>query len=222
MIAESRGGPEVAREQQPGVTAQASPFDLAGVVREYESPLLRYAARLIGARYDEAQDVVQDVFLKLHKQVDQHGFASIGNMRCWLYRVAHNLAMDYGRSRRRRRELEAKALSDPSVMEKLRGSELKDARDYEKEESAQVALAAVETLPDEQKNVILLKIIQGLTLKEISTITGMKIGTVNYRLTQGLRALAVQLKGELGLGEGPAGPGHALANVTLSQGAGEQ
>jgi len=188
----------VADNQELGKGARAELFDLAPIVREYESPLLRYVARLIGTRYDEAQDVVQDTFMKLHSQVAKQGAASIGNMRCWLYRVAHNLAMDYGRSRRRRRDLEDKALSDPAVMAKVSGSRLEDARDYERKESAQVALAAVGKLPDEQRNVVLLKIIQGLTLKEISGITGMKMGTVNYRLTQGLRALAGLLKDEGG------------------------
>jgi len=169
--------------------------DLEAVVKEYETPLLRYVSRLIGSRYDEAQDVVQDVFLKLHKRISSPGQEQIGNMRSWLYRVAHNLAMDYGRGRKRRKTLEEKALSDPSVMEKVKGSQLGDARDIERKEFGQIALGAVEKLPDEQKNVLLLKMIQGFTLKEISGITGLKIGTVNYRLTQGLRTLTKQLSG---------------------------
>ncbi|MDT8391534.1 MAG: RNA polymerase sigma factor [Lentisphaeria bacterium] len=178
----------------PELNAPPGGFDLVKVVREYETPLLRYVARLIGSRYDEARDVVQDVFLKLHKHMTTPGQADIGNMRGWLYRVAHNLAMDYGRGRKRRQTLENTALSDPSVLEKTRGGKLDDARDIEKKEAAQVALRAVDRLPEEQKNVVLLKIIQGFTLKEISGMTGLKIGTVNYRLTQGLRTLAAQLQ----------------------------
>lgn len=177
----------------PHPHAPPGQFDLVGVVREYETPLLRYVAGLIGSRYNEAQDVVQDVFLKLHKQIKPSGQVEISNMRSWLYRVAHNLAMDYGRGRKRRRTLEEKALSDPAVMDKVRGGKMEDARDIEKKEVGKAALKAVETLPEEQKNVVLLKIIQGFTLKEISSMTGLKIGTVNYRLTQGLRTLATQL-----------------------------
>jgi RNA polymerase sigma-70 factor (ECF subfamily) len=174
-------------------------FDLASVVREYESPLLRYVARLIGTRYDEARDVVQDVFLKLHNQVARRGVASIGNLRCWLYRVAHNLAMDYGRSRRRRRELEERALDDPTVLERIAATGPDDTRNCERKESVQLALTAVGNLPEEQRSVVLLKIIQGLTLREISAVTGMKIGTVNYRLTQALRSLANELEGLVAL-----------------------
>lgn len=194
MAVLSQADREVVGKVNTGEAVRSAPFDLGAIVREYESPLLRYVGRLIGTRYDEAQDVVQDVFMKLHGQVTRHGLASISNMRCWLYRVAHNLAMDYGRSRRRRRELEDKALGDPTVMERVGGGHMEDAGDCERRDSAQAAMAAVSALPEEQKNVVLLKIIQGLTLREISGITGMKIGTVNYRLTQGLRRLAAHLK----------------------------
>lgn len=194
MTSGNDGGTTAANNLKPERHAPPGCFDLVGVVREYETPLLRYVARLIGSRYDEAQDVVQDVFLKLHKQVTTPEQAEIRNMRSWLYRVSHNLAMDYGRGRKRRQALENKALSDPAVMEKMRGAKVGDARDIEKKEAGRAALRAVETLPEEQKNVVLLKIIQGFTLKEISSVTGLKIGTVNYRLTQGLRTLATQLE----------------------------
>lgn len=195
MKAGSDGGRGVAGQPKTGMGGRSAAFDLAAVVTEYESPLLRYVARLIGTRYDEAQDVVQDTFLKLHSHIGKNGAGSIDNLRCWLYRVAHNLAMDCGRSRRRRHELAEKALSDPAIIEQVRGARVGDARDCEHGESVQAALDAVSRLPDDQRNVVLLKTIQGLTLREISEITGMKMGTVNYRLTQGLRSLAAQLKG---------------------------
>jgi len=62
-------------------------------------------------------------------------------------------------------------------------------------EACENAMREVDRLPDEQRHVLLLKIIQGLTLREISEITGLKIGTVNYRLTQALATLASRLKG---------------------------
>ncbi len=196
MAGTSEGGATAGTE---GMAAEPRPpgFDLAAVVGEYETPLLRYVGRLLGWRYDEAQDVVQEVFMKLHRQVGRQGLAGIGNLRCWLYRVAHNLAMDYGRARRRRQELEQKALSDPAVLERLQGrAPGAGVEEVARTEASQRALAAVAGLPEEQRSVVLLKLIQGLTLREISEATGMKIGTVNYRLTQGLRGLAAQLKME--------------------------
>ena len=61
-------------------------------------------------------------------------------------------------------------------------------------EACHLAVAELEQLPEEQRTVLLLKIMQGFTLREISEVTGLKIGTVNYRLTQGLRALSERLK----------------------------
>ncbi|OPZ30469.1 MAG: ECF RNA polymerase sigma factor SigE [Lentisphaerae bacterium ADurb.BinA184] len=178
-----------------GVATTADGAMIEQAMLEFETPLLRYVGQVLGRQYDEAQDVVQDVFIRLHRQLESQGRGSIDNLRCWLYRVAHNLAMDCGRRRGRQRRLEEKALSDPVVGETL-GTQLPGpARDAMHREACENAMREVDRLPDEQRHVLLLKIIQGLTLREISEITGLKIGTVNYRLTQALATLASRLKG---------------------------
>ncbi len=168
-------------------------FDLAAVVDRYESPLLRYVGQLLGAA-EEVEDVVQDTFLKLHGQVARRGAESIAHLSSWLFRVAHNLAMDVGRKRKRRAALQQRVMADPVInpveVQRLPAPDEKLGR----REACEMAVAELQTLPDEQRQVVLLKIIQGLTLREISEITGLKIGTVNYRLTQGLRALSERLK----------------------------
>jgi RNA polymerase sigma factor (sigma-70 family) len=171
-------------------------FDLAAVMRQYESALLRYVGQLLGSRYDEAQDVVQEVFIRLHRQVTGSGTRSIDNLRCWLYRVSHNLAMDVGRKRRRRHCLQEQIMSDPVINETgvvtSAGPDAAEAAEHH--ETCALAVAELQSLPEEQKSVILLKVIHGLTLRETGEITGLKIGTVNYRLTQGLQTLAKRLK----------------------------
>jgi len=171
------------------------PFDLTAVVGEYETRLLRYVAHTIGSTYDEAQDVVQDAFLRLHRQVTTRGEDSVDNMRCWLFRVAHNLAMDYGRRRGRAKKLQEQVMSDPvlnPVSQANTGGG--PTASIARRESCDLAMHELQELPEEQKHVVLLKIIHGMTLQEVSDITGLKIGTVNYRLTQGLRTLSQRLK----------------------------
>ena len=169
-------------------------FDLAATMRQFESSLLRYAAHLIGPGTEDAQDVVQDTFIRLHHQVSRHGEASVGNLASWLFRVAHNLAMDAGRRRSRQRRLETQIVSDPELNPEVSQVLPAPAEELGHRESCALAVAELERLPEEQRTVLLLKVMQGFTLQQISDITGLKIGTVNYRLTQGLRELAQRLR----------------------------
>lgn len=164
------------------------------VIRQYESSLLRYVTHLIGRYGDDAQDVVQEVFIRWCREVDRNGFDSIANVRCWLFRVAHNMAMDFGRKRSRQKRLRDEVMHDPG-----RGAaghqDADNAAEYSaRSEMRELAMHELDNLPESQKTVVLLKLIQGLTLREISEITGTKIGTVNYRITQGLRTLARRMK----------------------------
>ena len=174
--------------------AGAEVWDLARVMARFEAPLLRYVRQLIGAGGAEIEDVVQDTFLRFHREVSRHGTGRIVNLSSWLFRVAHNLAMDAGRRRRRRAALQASVMNDPVVNPVTAQAAAEPGAGLRREETLALAVRELQGLPEEQKTVLLLKILQGFTLQEISDITGMKIGTVNYRLTQGLRDLARRLQ----------------------------
>lgn len=169
-------------------------FELNAVVQRFETPLLRYVTQLLGPGWAEIEDVVQDTFLRLHRQISKRGAASVKHLPSWLFRVAHNLAMDAGRKRKRRAQMQEKVMSDPVVnpVEVLQPPV--PVEELGRREACDLAMAELANLPEEQKHVVLLKIIQGFTLREISEVTGLKIGTVNYRLTQGLRELSQRLK----------------------------
>ena len=167
---------------------------LQTMIEDYQTPLLRYVGKLIGTGYDEAQDIVQEVFLRAYRKLESDGADSIDNLRSWLYRVAHNLAMDTGRRRGRRKKLKEKVMQDPVLTSSLTSDCESADCNLAKDEACKLAMQAVQDLPDEARNIVLLKIIQGMTLKEISSITGLKIGTVNYRLTQALSELSKRLK----------------------------
>ena len=169
-------------------------FDLAAIVKQYETSLLGYVTQLIGSSSEDVQDVVQNTFLRLHRQVRKRGETSIERLSSWLFRVAHNLAMDAGRRAKRRRRLQEKIFDDPVINPQVARAAAKPDELLRNREACELAMPELRKLPEEQKNVVLLKIVQGFTLREISEMTGMKIGTVNYRLTQGLRELAQRLK----------------------------
>jgi RNA polymerase sigma-70 factor (ECF subfamily) len=163
-------------------------------VEEYEMALVRYVGRLLGPDAAEVDDVVQGAFLRFHHQVQRRGRHSIGRVSSWLFRVAHNLAMDAGRRRGKHRRIQETVMNDP-VMNPVEQSTASDpASVLGHREACDLAVAELDRLPVEQRTVLLLKVMQGFTLREISEVTGLKIGTVNYRLTQGLRELSRRLK----------------------------
>jgi RNA polymerase sigma-70 factor (ECF subfamily) len=154
-------------------------------VQQYQSPLLRYAEQILRHEPDQAHDVVQDVFVRLHQAL--HDGQCIGNVKSWLYRLTHNLAIDRYRKTQRRARLNGTIFAQeepvrPEIEARSRG------------EAAQLAVSELGELPAQQREVVMLKIVQELTFQEIADITGEKIPTLHYRLNQGLRALARRLK----------------------------
>jgi RNA polymerase sigma factor (sigma-70 family) len=178
---------------KPGAAGPADALDFAAIVARFESPLLRYVAPLAPSA-DEAEDIVQDAFLRLHRQVASRGRASITNLSSWLYRVAHNVARDAGRRASRRdaahASLTEQAAADPAATL----DEADQLGELERQEAADRAMAELKQLPDHQQEVLLLKITQNMTLRQIAEATGLTVGNVGYRINQGLLELTKRLK----------------------------
>jgi RNA polymerase sigma-70 factor, ECF subfamily len=163
----------------------ASKFE--AVLAEYETPLLRYTIHLLGSRSD-AEDVVQETFLKLHQQM-QTAMEETHNIQAWLFRVAHNTAYDVLRKRR------SKERAEETLSERIDADCAPDAVGALIHEAAcKEALAELQKLPDDEREIILLKIIKGFPHRDISEMMGCSIGNVDYKLNQGLRTLAMRLK----------------------------
>ncbi|MFT5126949.1 MAG: RNA polymerase sigma-70 factor (ECF subfamily) [Rhodothermales bacterium] len=154
-------------------------------VERYQARLTRYSEQILRDRPDLAGDVVQETFLKLHRALTEK--ATIANISSWLYRVAHNLAIDVHRRDTRDRRMGEELAAAPPVNE--HGSIA-----LSKVESQNLAVSEMQNLPIEQRQVLLLKIIEGMTLQQVADTTGQKISTVHYRLGAGLKALASRLQ----------------------------
>ena len=159
------------------------------VVRHYESPLLRYAARVLNDP-DAAQDVVQDAFLRLlHRW--KGDMTPDGRMTNWLYRVAHNCAVDHVRKTARRTLLHRRAAAEQDqIVSPNRGPEA-DVSDR-----ALRAAAALQTLSLRERQLVVLKVYEEKSYKEMSAITGLSTGNVGYILHHAMRKLARALEGD--------------------------
>lgn len=148
------------------------------LVRPHLDRLYRLAFRLTGARED-AQDLLQDVMLKLYPQVDR--LAGIDTPATWLSRVLYNQFID---DRRRYTARRLRLLSDAELSA---NPDLAPANELSTEDLADGEFtfrrleAAVAQLSDEQRMIISLHDIEGYTLPEVSEITGVSLGTLKSR-----------------------------------------
>ena len=171
----------------PSIERCAESVDLLQLVNELESPLLRYARRLLGPG-DDAEDVVQDAFVRYHRQTDPPN-----NPKSWLYRVVHNRAMDIRRKRKRRDDHQPRVADQATAAAKQRADDQPDAGLIHAE-SITHALDALHELPEEEQQIVTLKIMQGLTLREVAEVMDLPFTNVNYRLNRALGDLARKLK----------------------------
>lgn len=189
-----------------------APLDFAQAMADYEPRLLRYAARLLGptnavtvegdaersggpGRDTQPADLVQEAFLRLHRHCRSHGSATIEHPCTWLYRVVHNLAMDTIRKRIRQRGAQPRLETD--ARRRAADADRHDADalgQLEHREQVDLAMRLLHDLPERQRQVITLKLLDGLTLRQIAEVMDATPGSVNYHLNQGLQRLAQQLR----------------------------
>ena len=163
------------------------------VVADYENALLRFVLQLFWPDEASGRDVVQMTFIKYHQYVQKNGPESIDNTKAWLFKVARNLGLDVLRKNKRKQNAEQRMMNDPVACPQP-VSFHDGVEEMEKRELYTLALRELHTLPDQYKELLLMKHIKEMTLQEISDLTGIKIGTVNYRIKQGLVMLVAQLR----------------------------
>lgn len=159
--------------------------------------VLGYASRLLADRA-EAEDVTQEAMLRLWRVAPQwrQGEARVST---WLYRVVTNLCTDRRRSRHRRA---ADGLDEaPEVADSAPGAEAGLI------EAARMAAltAALQALPDRQRQAVVLRHIEGLSNPEIALVMEIGVEAVESLTARGKRALAAALAGrkaDLGYEEG--------------------
>ncbi|MGH9462277.1 MAG: sigma-70 family RNA polymerase sigma factor [Vicinamibacteria bacterium] len=171
------------------------------IVERYQDLVFNLSARLLGP--DEAHDLSQEVFLQVYQKLG--GFRREAALRTWIYRVVLNRAKNRQRWwRRREREMTAVNVEDAeregamnlgSVI-RLGIASLPD-RILERKELGEILQEAVATLPFEQRTIILLKEVEGLSYEEISRTLNLAIGTVKSRLARARKALRERLDPEL-------------------------
>ncbi len=168
---------------------ETSAFDV--LVARWEDKIRGAAWRVLGSE-EEAREVTHEAFVKAYGALA--GFKSEARFSSWLYQIALNLCRDRLRRRKTRatvsiEELEA---NGPVLVARGPGAQEQLIRD----DLAGAVRRAIERLPAEQREVVILKEYQGLTFLEIAQALDVPVSTVKTRLYRGLGQLRLRLERE--------------------------
>lgn len=171
--------------------ARRDPDAFAALVRAHEAVLIHHAIGLVGDR-SRAEDVVQEVFMRLANKPPVLPDEVVGDtereraqLRSWLHRVTRNACMDTLRTEKRRRRREEEAAGSEATSGGVERVEQDDTR--------AAVERGIEQLPKDQREVLVLRLIGERSYREIAEITGKKVGTVGWLISEGLDALSRDL-----------------------------
>ena len=149
--------------------------------------------------HSEANDMAQEIFLKVYRSVDRFEFRSAFST--WLYKIAVNTcnnrlkSVDY-----RFRKLVKPWISEkgePDVLELAQTRAASPLEELEQKERDALVRKAVEGLNNGKKTVLILRDFEGLSYEEIAVVTGFAIGTVKSKLARARQELCSELAGKI-------------------------
>jgi RNA polymerase sigma factor (sigma-70 family) len=156
----------------------------------HHSRVYGVARRVVG-NHEEAEEIMLDVFLRLHKQ--RLARLDDANVAGWLYRSATNTAFNVVRSRQRRRSWLSRLIAE-------RGPEQNatdPAHDVVRDEQAATVRQALARLPERQRNVLALRA-EGFSYREIAEILDVKVTSVGTTLARAEQSLRVAFEAQNG------------------------
>lgn len=159
--------------------AQVQRGDAAAFQRIVETTsdlLVRLCARILG-NVEDAEDAVQEAYLKAYRSLTQGHFEQRSSIKTWLYRIATNTALDLLRSRKARPPLDDALSASPGAEQAEQRLALRELHEW------------LGGLPEDQRVTLLLSAIEGLPSVEIGEILGCSEGAVEQRLVRARAAL---------------------------------
>lgn len=164
------------------------------LMMDHQRMVYQLGLNLLGDR-QEALDLCQEVFLRVFRMLQQ--FRGQSSLRTWIYRIALNQASNRLRWWRRRHRAQQVSLEMPACRDlpELRPSTMPD-RLLQQQEVAGRVWTALEALPFDQRAVVVLREIDGLSYEEIAGSLGIAVGTVKSRLARAREQLRQTLRNE--------------------------
>jgi RNA polymerase sigma-70 factor, ECF subfamily len=158
---------------------------LSELVERYRRPLFGFIIKMTEGK-DDADEIFQEIWVRAIKHIDRYEDRKLLS---WLFRIAHNLIIDRARRRKDLVSLDQENEHEHALSEVLPGTGPSPADDSGNEDLRLRIRTAVEALPDEQKEVFLMRMEGDLSFKEIAKIQGTSINTALGRMQYALQKL---------------------------------
>lgn len=169
---------------------------IEALLEKHQSQVYRYGLRMCGNE-DDARDVLQETLIAAYRNL--HAFRGDSKVSTWLYQIARSFCL----KQRRRREGEPAHYDSidegaaRQLPEDVSGS---DTRTHAKQVS-EVIQAAIGTLPDDHREALVLRDVEGLSAEEAATVAGVEVGALKSRLHRARLALKQRLAAVLDTGD---------------------
>lgn len=160
------------------------------IVQRYEDKLTRYLRRLGIAVHEDRQDILQDIFIKIYKNLN--GYDDRLSFSSWVYRIAHNEAISWYRKKKVRPEGHLVPGADELFLY-IPDSSLEREVLFDQLIDAQSVREALQTLETKYRDPIILRFFEYKEYDEISDILKIPIGTVCTLISRGKKKLAETL-----------------------------
>ena len=160
------------------------------LVARHTRRVFNVAYRFVG-RVDEAEDLTQDVFIKVYQSLDRYR-QDEGSFTTWLMTVARNQVID---DYRRRREEKRRRAQDPEILDVMAAPGEGPLRGLEREERVEFVRRGLRALPSDLREPLILCDLQGLPYEQVAAILQIPLGTVKSRINRGRLELARRLVG---------------------------
>ncbi|MBR2743535.1 MAG: sigma-70 family RNA polymerase sigma factor [Clostridia bacterium] len=160
------------------------------IVKRYEKKVYNLALRYL-KNPDDALDVSQDVFIQVYQNLS--GFRGDAQFSTWIYRVTYNKCVDMLRKTQKIRRNVVMSTDDENFFETRDGSASIE-ESYEGRETLLAVMKIIDALPDEQRDVVMLRYIKDLSYAQIAEVMDIAEGTVKSRLNRARIKIKEQMK----------------------------
>ena len=164
------------------------------LVRTYQTPVFNIALRMMGGSREDALDISQEIFVTIFRAIS--GFRGDSKLSTWIYRIAVNHCRNRIKYLARRKQAQHQQWDerldsgDTGASETFRTSIPRPDAIFEGQQAQKFLQEALHNLETDQREVVVLRDIQGLSYESIVEITGHRLGTVKSRLHRGRTVLA--------------------------------
>lgn len=166
-----------------------NPDSFSHIIRRYSEPLARYVRRRSRATGGDIDDILQDIFIKVYKNLndydDRLSFSS------WVYRITHNHIIDWYRKEKKHDTISLDN-EDAGILHVIAGGEEADKLTSQSELSGEIA-GILDSLSPGYKDVVVLRFFEEKSYEEISDIMRIPVSAVGVRLNRAKQAIKKKL-----------------------------